>query len=215
MMNAVYDKAGARVLLWAVHGLSWLVQLLGFGVVVVRSVRRRRLDLLAVLLLVGLADITALYVASGKSGFVHYTTIVAPLTLLPLLALFRGVPKKVWRIAAPAYVGLFLIAGGLGLRAFYGGLEGTIPDQLAIVRRIHQERAGRPFAMVAGSQWIFGSAYYRLSVVLEKQPWEPQPGVPARDTFVVFTRADWDQGPRPGLEVLELLPHVVLTRVAR
>lgn len=215
MMNAIYDKAGARVLLWAVHGLSWLAQLAGFGVVIVRAIRRRRLDLLSALLLVGLADITALYVASGKSGYVHYTTIVAPLTVLPLLALFRAFPKRVWRVATPVFVVLFLIAGGLGLRAFYGGLEGTIPDQLAIVRRIHQERAGRPFAMVAGSQWIFGSAYYRLSVVLEKTPWEPQPGVPARDTFVVFTRADWDLGPRPGLEALEVLPHVVLTRVVR
>ncbi|MBE2249007.1 MAG: hypothetical protein IAE78_05600 [Myxococcus sp.] len=214
-MSQLYEQAGSRPVLWLSHGLTWLLQLCGLVVLIVRVFRRRRVDLPTLFLFVALADITALYLLSGKSGYVHYTTIVLPLALLPMLAVFRAIPRRAWRFAAPALLAVVLSASGLVLHHFYLGLEGTIPDQLAIVRRVHQERAGRPWAFVGGSQWIFGNAYARLSDVLEKTPWTPQATAAPADTFVVFTRKDWDVGPRPGLVPIEVLPHLVLTRVVR
>lgn len=212
VMSREYELAGGRPLLWFTHVFTWALQLSGLVVLVVRAIRRRRLDLPSVLLLVAIADITALYLVSGKAGYVHYTTIVLPLALVPMLAVFRALPRRVHRIAAPAFLSVFLVASGLVMAHFYRGIEGTIDDQLTIVRRVHAERAGRPFAFIPGSRWIFGNAYTRLSDLLEKTPFIPQPGAAPRDTFVVFVRADWEAGPRPGLEVVESLPHLVLAR---
>lgn len=214
-MKQVYTQAGVAPLLWLAHGLTWALQAAGLAVLLVRVVRRRKADLFTVFLLVALADITALYLLSGKAGYVHYTTIVLPLALLPTLAVFRALPRKISLRAAPVVLAIVLSACGVILHHFYLGLEGTIPDQVAIVRRVHQERAGRNFAFLSGSQWIFGNAYARLSVLLEQTPWAPQQQADPKDTFVVFTRKDWEQSPRQGLELLEALPHLVLTRVAR
>lgn len=212
-MSKVYEQAGPKLLLWASHLVSWLVQLSGLVVLVVKTARRRTLRLPALLVLIAVVDIAALYAASGKYGYVHYTTILLPIALVPMLAAFTALPRRVRGPAMATFAALFL-AGGATIGAhYYAHLEGTFPDQLAIVRRIHQERAGKPFVLLPGSQWIFGNAYARLSVLLERTPWEPQPGVPPSETFVVFVRDDWDAAPRQGLEVLELRQHLVLTRV--
>lgn len=215
IMGEIYEQAGARPLLWLSHALTWALQGAGLVVIAVRALRRRKLDLPSLLLVVALVDITALYLLSGKAGYVHYTTIVLPLALLPTLAVFRALPRRIWKFATPAVLVVVLVACGVIVHHFYLGLEGTIPDQVAIVRRVHQERAGRPWAFLGGSQWIFGNAYARLSILLERTPWEPTPAAAPADTFVVFTRQDWDRGARPGLTPIEVLPHLVLTRVAR
>lgn len=212
-MGGFFESTGAGWACWGLLALSAAAALAGVGLIVVRLVRRRHRDLLAVAFLAAVVDVVLLHVLSGKYGYPHYLTIVAPLGFLPLVASLGALARLKpgpW-LAAAALVA-FTAVSALELRAYYRTVEGTAVEQLAIVEKVFETSPpGTPWSLSFGLRWAFAPAYERLAQRMFDRPWAPTGGGPQ---WVVVAASDLDRlTGAPQVTVVLRMRHLALVRL--
>jgi hypothetical protein len=135
---------------------------------------------------------------TGRGGFAHYASLLAPLAAVPLLAALAWILRgRAASWVAPAYAVSAAVAGLVLVHALYAlDSRQSIPQQVRIVRYVAAQAEGRPFELSFAMPEGKGVTYAALARRLVGVPWRA--AARARDVFTVVPREELRAARPPG-----------------